>query len=108
MLGGVRRRAAAAAATGGACLDSEWLREQGSSQAFAGYYLDEVAVAADRFRIPPRELQEMLPQQVLMLLVADAALPACRCRTKIRPRTGVFIGLGLDLNTTNFTSAGRC
>ncbi len=31
-------------------------------------------VAADRFRIPPREFQEALPQQVLMLLAADAAL----------------------------------
>ncbi len=72
------------------------------AQAFAGFYVDELRVAADRFRIPPRELQEALPQQVLMLLAADAALAGVKLPDEVRPRTGVFIGLDLDLNTTNY------
>src|SRR5205814_1743207 len=32
-----------------------------------GHYFDEVTLDASRFRIPPRELEEMLPQQALML-----------------------------------------
>ena len=28
-----------------------------------GHFLDEVRVSAGRFRIPPREIEEMLPQQ---------------------------------------------
>src|SRR5207245_97414 len=69
---------------------------------FAGFYLDEVSAPADRFRIPPRELEEMLPQQLLMLQVAARALDAAPVPEARRERTGVFIGLGLDLNTTNF------
>ncbi|MGH7173478.1 MAG: beta-ketoacyl synthase N-terminal-like domain-containing protein, partial [Gemmataceae bacterium] len=84
--------------------DSAWFREQGfDARSFAGYYLDpQVTIQADRFRIPPRELQETLPQQLLMLQVAAEALDAAALREEQRPRTGVFIGLGLDLNTTNF------
>ena len=69
---------------------------------FAGFHVDELRVAAERFRIPPRELQEALPQQVLMLLAADAALSDVTSPEEARPRTGVFIGLDLDLNTTNY------
>ena len=84
-------------------LASEWARREGlDERAFAGYNLGELRVAADRFRIPPRELQEALPQQVLMLLAADAALAGVNLAEEVRPRTGVFIGLNLDLNTTNY------
>jgi acyl transferase domain-containing protein/3-hydroxymyristoyl/3-hydroxydecanoyl-(acyl carrier protein) dehydratase len=72
-----------------------------------GYYVEELTAPLDRFRIPPKELEEMLPQQLLMLQVAAAALDdslASRARQRPEgdPQTGVFIGLGLDLNTTNF------
>src|SRR5262249_27639088 len=67
------------------------------------YYVEpHVTIQAGRFRIPPRELQETLPQQLLMLQVAAEAIDAAGLREERRPRTGVFIGLGLDLNTTNF------
>ncbi|MFA6004074.1 MAG: polyketide synthase [Elusimicrobiota bacterium] len=76
----------------------------GSAEAgnLPGHYLSGVEAAACAYRIPPKELAEMLPQQLLMLdtaaqAVADAGLqefPGAAC--------GVFIGLGLDLNTTNF------
>ncbi len=69
---------------------------------FPGFYVERLEIAADRFRIPPRELQEALPQQVLMLQAADAALAQVHLSDEARPRTGVFIELNLDLNTTNY------
>ena len=84
--------------------DSAWFREQGfEARSFAGWYVGpEATIHADRFRIPPRELQETLPQQLLMLQVAAEALDAAGLAEERRPNTGVFIGIGLDLNTTNF------
>ncbi len=68
-----------------------------------GHFVETVAVPIDRFRIPPRELEDMLPQQLLMLTVAaDALADAGPTRNADPLRTGVFVGLGLDLNTTNF------
>jgi acyl transferase domain-containing protein/3-hydroxymyristoyl/3-hydroxydecanoyl-(acyl carrier protein) dehydratase len=59
---------------------------------------EAVEVPAGAFRIPPRELEEMLPQQALMLLAAhDAAQQA-----DLTPQSGAWIGVSLDLNTTNF------
>jgi acyl transferase domain-containing protein/3-hydroxymyristoyl/3-hydroxydecanoyl-(acyl carrier protein) dehydratase len=83
--------------------EGAWFRAAGlDATPFAGFYLDEVRIAADRFRIPPKELQELLPQQLLMLEVAANALDRAGLPDEARPRTGVFVGLGLDLNTTNF------
>jgi 3-oxoacyl-(acyl-carrier-protein) synthase/3-hydroxymyristoyl/3-hydroxydecanoyl-(acyl carrier protein) dehydratase len=83
---------------------SEWFRTEGlRPDAFAGYYLDgPLKVPAKRFRIPPRELEEMLPQQALMLEVAADAWERVGVLEEHRQRAGVFIGLGIDLNTTNF------
>ncbi len=83
---------------------SRWFRERWSGEApFAGYFVGEVACPAGRFRIPPQELQEVLPQQLLMLQVAANALEAAGLPgAEERLRTGVFVGLGLDLNTTQF------
>ncbi|MDB5311413.1 MAG: 3-hydroxyacyl-[acyl-carrier-protein] dehydratase FabA [Gemmataceae bacterium] len=75
-----------------------------------GFYIEELALPIDRFRIPPKELEETLPQQLLMLRVAAAALDDQRGRnadgqaaaTGGDPNTGVYIGLGLDPNTTNY------
>ena len=70
--------------------------------ALLGYFLDDLAVPLDRFHIPPRELAEMLPQQLLMLDVAKSALEDAGRPVFDSARTGVFIGLGLDLRTTDF------
>jgi acyl transferase domain-containing protein/3-hydroxymyristoyl/3-hydroxydecanoyl-(acyl carrier protein) dehydratase len=71
--------------------------------ACAGFYLEDLQVSLEQFRIPPRELAEMLPQQVLMLQVAARALQSAVLPDAVRERTGVYIGVALDLNTTNFT-----
>ncbi len=72
------------------------------ADAFRGYYLEELKIPTDRYRIPPKELEEMLPQQLLMLQVAAAALRDAQAGQMNLLRTGVFIGIGLDLATTHF------
>lgn len=70
-----------------------------------GFYIEDLAIPIDQFRTPPKELEESLPQQLLMLQVAKAALNDCTAPSHAGaddPRTGVFIGLGLDPNTTNY------
>ncbi len=84
-------------------LDSKWAHCEGvDAGPLAGFLIDELRVAADRFRVPPRELREALPQQVLMLLAADSALAGVNLPEQARARTGAFIGVDLDLNTTNY------
>ncbi len=70
-----------------------------------GHLIDEIKIPLGRYRIPPAELREMLPQQLLMLEVAANALDDAglsELTTEQQCRTGVFIGIALDLNTTNF------
>ncbi len=62
----------------------------------------EVATPVGAFRIPPLELEEMLPQQRLMLQIAAVALDDAGCGRELGNRTGVFVGINLDPNTTNF------
>ena len=84
--------------------ESAWFSEHEQRQTpFNGFYLDEVAVAANQFRIPPREIEEMLPQQIMMLTSAAAAMADAGLDREENPRTGVFTGIALDLNSTNFS-----
>ena len=46
--------------------------------AFAGYFIDSLEFGVDQFRIPPKELGEMQPQQSLMLRVAADAIGDAR------------------------------
>ncbi|MEO8145300.1 MAG: beta-ketoacyl synthase N-terminal-like domain-containing protein [Betaproteobacteria bacterium] len=80
----------------GAEIRRVWGRE------FAGYFLDDLSVPIERFHIAPRELAEMLPQQLLMLDVAKSGLEDARNPGLEASRSGVFIGLGLDLRATDF------
>jgi len=83
---------------------SAWFKDQGlAAEDFRGYYLAQASIPPGQFRIPPKELEEMLPQQQLMLQVAAEALAEAGSSSDDRLTTGVFIGLGLDLNTTNFS-----
>ena len=66
--------------------------------------LDTLRVSLDRFRIPPKELEELLPQQLLALIAAADAIDDAGWEDRQLPRlrTGVFFGITLDPNTTNF------
>ena len=79
--------------------ESQRLGQPASSRAFTS---TRSSSHVDQFRIPPRELGEMLPQQSLMLRVAAEAIGDARWDARQALRTGVLVGIGLDLNTTNF------
>jgi len=67
-----------------------------------GWFIEELEVPIGQFKIPPREIEEALPQQILMLQVAGQAIADADLSRVDRLRTGVFIGVELDLNTTNY------
>lgn len=81
----------------------------------AGFAFEEISIPIGRFRIPPAELREMLPQQLLLLnTAADAIDHAIHSDSRLvgadptwlegeAETTGVFIGIGLDMNATNFS-----
>ncbi len=80
-----------------------WFRGQKwDGRKFPGFFIEDLKFRVDQFRIPPKELGEMLPQQSLMLEVAAEALRDARWDEKRALATGVLIGIGLDLNTTNY------
>ncbi|QWV95387.1 type I polyketide synthase [Geomonas oryzisoli] len=82
---------------------SAWFsKEKLKDTPFAGFYLDEFSQPTDQFRIPPKELEEMLPQQLLMLQSAAAAMKDAGMERGDNLRAGVFVGIALDLNSTNF------
>ncbi|QTA79536.1 Putative multi-domain beta-ketoacyl polyketide synthase [Desulfonema limicola] len=68
-----------------------------------GAYIDKITLYAGEFQIPPNEIPDILPQQLLMLKVAaeaikDAALPL----KEYRPRMGTAIGIEFDHEASNF------
>ena len=103
MLGGDAAALPVPRTTGGERRAPGSTRKSLNETPFAGFYLDEVAVPANRFRIPPREMEEMLPQQLLMLDTAAGAMADAGLGREGNERTGVFIGIALDLNSTNFS-----
>ncbi len=83
---------------------SSWFQALNSSgHKPVGYQVPEVKVAPGTFRIPPLELKEMLPRQLLMLKVASQALQDAQLDKADLLFSGVYIGCGLDLNATNFS-----
>jgi acyl transferase domain-containing protein len=83
--------------------ESRWFHEAGLSPSdFRGHFVGDLEIPVGRYRIPPKELEEMLPQQLLMLQVMAGALEDASFAAETRLRSGVFIGIALDLNTTNY------
>ncbi|MBX3177545.1 MAG: type I polyketide synthase [Candidatus Hydrogenedentes bacterium] len=103
LLGGGADIAPSAPANWWGVEQSAWFRRAGLSRTrFHGWGIGEVTSRLVRFKIPPKELEEMLPQQLLMLQVAVNAWEHAGNAGYGDEWTGVYIGLGLDLNTTNF------
>ena len=68
-----------------------------------GGFIKEVPVELGEFKIPPGEIPDILPQQLLMLKMAagalrDAGMPV----NQNRERMGAIIGIGFDYEATNF------
>ena len=83
----------------------QWGVNPPDNQSLSGYFLDELALPVGAFKIPPKEMEESLPQQLLMLKVAAGAIADAKLNLSDEAtlRTGVFTGIGLDFNSTNFS-----
>lgn len=69
----------------------------------SGAFIDEVSVPIGEFKVPPAEIRESLPQQMLMLkVVAEALDDAGISRNALGPRFGCIIGMSLDANASNY------
>ncbi len=68
-----------------------------------GGFLDDFQIDLADFRIPPKEIPDILPQHLLMLKVARAAMIDAGQHADIDPiRMGCVIGIEFDLEDTNF------
>ncbi len=83
---------------------SSWYKTAGLDDTkFKGFFVPEASSVPGEFHIPPKEIEEMLPRQILMLKVAGEALGDAGLKGESLLFTGVFIGTGLDLCATNFS-----
>ncbi|HEY3307611.1 MAG TPA: beta-ketoacyl synthase N-terminal-like domain-containing protein [Desulfuromonadaceae bacterium] len=104
VLGGVEKISPGSPSKWWGADESAWYRAEGLNNfPFKGFFLDDIEVGTEQFRIPPREMEEMLPQQLLMLQTAAGAMSDAGLDREENLRTGVFIGIALDLNSTNFS-----
>ncbi len=72
-------------------------------QELRGAFLSEIAIEAGAFRIPPREIPDILPQHLLMLKTAAAAiLHAGLPLREERPSMGAVIGIDFDFGAADF------
>ncbi|MBA4030594.1 MAG: type I polyketide synthase [Planctomyces sp.] len=62
----------------------------------------QISWPIQRFRIPPVEQQDMLPQQGLMLDVASEAKAHAGLTGPLGDRCGLFVGIALDIASSNF------
>jgi PfaB family protein len=81
---------------------SRWFAEESPRRDLAAYALERIEIPVGEFRIPPTELPDLLPQQQLMLQVTARALAQAGVGRSLGNRAGVFLGVSLDPNTTNF------
>lgn len=68
-----------------------------------GGFIDHVAIGLGEFAIPPSEILEILPQQLLMLKVSNGAMrDAGLTERRSRERMGAIIGIAYDFEATNY------
>ncbi len=73
------------------------------SRAGYGAYMESLSLHIGEFHIPPNEIGDILPQQLLMLKTAAHAMKdAGFSLREERPRMGVIIGMEFDMEATNF------
>jgi len=65
-----------------------------------GAWLDAVEVPVGRFKLPPKEVAEVLPQHLVAMLAAKEAAEDAGFAGG--PRAGCVVGAGLDLETSAF------
>ncbi len=79
-----------------------YLQEMIGSQ-LPGAYIEFLDIPLGKFPLPPNEVEQILPQQLLMLKVAAGALDDADIDYRVsQPRVGTTIGTNFDLEATNF------
>jgi len=69
----------------------------------SGAYMQQMDLTVGEFQIPPNEIGDILPQQLLALKVGAGALQDAGLSLKTpRERMGVVMGIGFDFEATNF------
>ncbi|MFO0917270.1 MAG: beta-ketoacyl synthase N-terminal-like domain-containing protein [Planctomycetaceae bacterium] len=81
---------------------TDWFVAEETDRDLSAYGIDHISIPVGEFRIPPRELPDLLPQQQLMLQVTARALDHVGVGRALGDRAGVYLGVSLDPNTTNF------
>ena len=66
-------------------------------------FLRDRQIALGRFRISPKEMERLLPQQLMMLELSDVCLRNLSGEALDYSRTGVLVGLNFAPNITNHT-----
>lgn len=75
----------------------------GDLSSLKGAFLDKLVVSAGDMRIPPKDMNDVLLQQSLLLAVAGKATQKSSLGDRERCRkSGALIGVSLDLETTNY------
>ena len=73
------------------------------NQSIIGGFCEDVSIAPGEFHIPPKEIPDILPQQLLMLKVAAAAMKdAGFALREERTDMGAIIGIDSDFEAANF------
>ena len=68
-----------------------------------GGFIRDLAIELGEFKIPPSEIEDILPQQLLMLKVSAGAMrDAGMALHEPREMMGAIIGIGFDYEATNF------
>ena len=68
-----------------------------------GGFIEQIEIELKDFHIPPNEIPDILIQHLLMLKVAGRAMADAGFSSReLRPRMGAIIGMGFDLEATNF------
>ena len=66
-------------------------------------YMDDIPIEPGEFKIPPNEITDILPQQLVMLKTALGALKNAGMKQgRDRSRMGAIIGISFDYESTNF------
>ena len=87
------------AATSNPERNPEILSDDGLSR---GWFCSDLEIPIGAFRISPKQIPEILPQQLLMLQAVSCALKNAVGKRPPPITWGTFMGIGLDLNSTNF------
>ncbi len=68
-----------------------------------GGYIEEITLELSDLHIPPNEIPDILLQHLLMLKVSHRAMAdAGYTSRKLRPRMGAIIGMGFDMEATDY------